>query len=57
MDREFFVGNELPGEKPVRTLREIIGLLKSVYCGHIGVQYMHAHDPAIKTWVKQKVLF
>lgn len=53
MDREFFVG-DLPGGNPVRTLRETIDLLKKVYCGQVAVQFMHAQDPAIKDWVKEK---
>ena len=54
MDRQFFVGT-LPGGPAVRTLREIIDHLRSVYCGFIGVQYMHVHDPDVKDWVQQKV--
>ena len=54
MDREVYVGN-LPGGKTTRTLRETIDLLKRVYCGHIGVQYMHVQDPWVKTWVKDKI--
>ena len=57
MDREFFVGEELvlaPGKKSA-TLREIINHLQKVYCGTIGVQFMHVQDPAVKDWVRDKV--
>lgn len=55
MSREFFVGDELPGNKSVMTLREIIDLLRNVYCGKIGVQFMHAHSCQIKEWVKDRM--
>ena len=57
MDRQFFVGEELSGGKPVRSLREIINHLQKVYCGNIGIQYMHIHDPAVKDWLQTQVHF
>jgi 2-oxoglutarate dehydrogenase E1 component len=55
MDRKFFVGTDLPGPGPIRTLRETINLLRDVYCNQIGVQYMHVHDPAVKSWVQERI--
>lgn len=55
LQKEFFVGNELPGDKPVRTLQEIMNLLTKSYSSNIGVQYMHCNSPEEKEWIKQKV--
>ncbi len=37
------------------TLREILDLLRSTYCGSIGVQYMHIDDPEPKFWLQEKM--
>ena len=34
------------------TLREILTILKSTYCGHIGVEYMHITDTDEKRWIQ-----
>jgi len=42
MDREFYIGSWsgtagfLSEDRPIRTLREILGRLREAYCGHIG---------------------
>ena len=54
LDRDFFVGDDLPGP-PVRTLRDIIQQLKDTYCRYVGVQFMHLHDPYKKKWIQAKV--
>ncbi len=35
------------------SLRDILDLLQSTYCGYIGVQYMHIDDPAPKFWLQE----
>lgn len=55
LDRSFYVGDELPGGKPVRTLREIMAILQKSYCSNIGVQYMHINNPEEKAWIRQQV--
>lgn len=37
------------------TLRDILSLLRSTYCGAIGVQYMHIDDPEPKFWLQEKM--
>ena len=37
------------------SLREILDLLRSTYCGYIGVQYMHIDDPEPKQWIQEKM--
>ncbi|MBI3925421.1 MAG: 2-oxoglutarate dehydrogenase E1 component [Armatimonadetes bacterium] len=39
----------------VRTLREILEVLRNTYSGHIGVQYMHIDDPEPKFWLQEKM--
>ncbi len=36
-------------------LREIIDELKSIYCGPLGIEYMHIQDPRIRHWIRQRV--
>lgn len=50
MDTVFDTGtlygvNKLP-------LREILSILKEIYCGNIGIEYMHIADTDIKKWIK-----
>ncbi|RMH23068.1 MAG: 2-oxoglutarate dehydrogenase E1 component [Acidobacteria bacterium] len=37
------------------TLREILELLRSVYCGSIGVQFMHIDDLEAKEWLIERL--
>lgn len=54
MERIFYVGGELPG-RPLRTLREIHEMLKSSYCGTIGVEYRHIMSKEEKDWLASRV--
>ena len=36
-------------------LREIISELKSIYCGTLGIEYMHIQDPRIRHWIRERV--
>jgi 2-oxoglutarate dehydrogenase E1 component len=36
-------------------LREIIAILKEIYCGSIGTEYMHIVDTDIKRWIKNRL--
>jgi len=40
--------------KPMR-LRDIIAELKTIYCGTMGVEYMHIQNPHIRHWIRQRV--
>ncbi len=53
LDRPIFVGGELGLEEA--TLREILAALRRVYCGIIGVEYMHIQDPAWRGWIQQRL--
>ena len=52
LDREVFINNLLGRERA--TLREIVGLLREIYCGRIGVEYMHIQALAERQWIKRR---
>ena len=52
-DRPIFINNVLGLETP--TLREIMDVLESTYCGSIGVEFMHIQDPAQKAWIQERI--
>lgn len=39
-------------DRAAMTLRDILGLLRSVYCNEIGVQFMHIDDVRAKLWIQ-----
>ncbi|KAI8891013.1 oxoglutarate dehydrogenase, E1 component [Backusella circina FSU 941] len=59
LDRTFTIG---PGILPAftssgatLTLREIIDHLKKIYCGSIGVEYIHIPDRAQCDWIRERI--
>jgi 2-oxoglutarate dehydrogenase E1 component len=36
-------------------LRELIASLESIYCRHIGVEFMHIQNPRVRNWVREKI--
>jgi 2-oxoglutarate dehydrogenase E1 component len=50
---ETFVIGETLGLKNSK-LKDIISTLKSIYCGNIGVEYMHSNDTEIREWFQKK---
>lgn len=61
MDRKFYLGSgilpkflEASGNKPQRTLREIIQFLRDTYCGSIGIEYGHIPDRKQCDWLRTK---
>jgi 2-oxoglutarate dehydrogenase E1 component len=51
LDREIFINN-LARERA--TLREIMALLRAIYCGHLGIEYMHIQVLEERQWIQQK---
>ncbi len=53
MDTVFSVGSlEGPAQAP---LRDILQRLQTIYCGHIGADYMHITDTEQKRWIQKRV--
>ncbi len=52
MDRPIFIDGILGLQQP--TLRQIIERLRQIYCGSVGVEFMHIQDPDQKEWIQQK---
>jgi len=41
------------GEK--MRLREMISLLKKIYCGSTGVEFMHIQNPRVRNWIRDRL--
>ena len=54
LDTKFQTGNLFFGQGEA-TLREIVDVLESTYCGSIGAEYMHITDEAEQMWVQQRM--
>ncbi|OEJ69159.1 2-oxoglutarate dehydrogenase E1 component [Magnetovibrio blakemorei] len=53
IDRPIFIDNVLGLE--TATLREILQILKTTYCGSIGVEFMHIQEPDEKAWIQRRI--
>jgi 2-oxoglutarate dehydrogenase E1 component len=54
LDREFVVSGELPGP-PVRRLRDVVNIMRSAYCGKVGVEYRHMLAYEEKVWIASHI--
>jgi 2-oxoglutarate dehydrogenase E1 component len=52
--REFETGS-LCGVAARTTLADILEHLRTAYCGHVGVEYMHITDVARKRWLQERI--
>lgn len=52
-DRQIFMNGLMGLEKA--TLREIVNACQKIYCGRIGVEYMHVQDPVQKQWIQERI--
>ncbi len=52
-DRPIYINGMLGMEQA--TLREIVVALKEIYCGTIGVEYMHLSDPEQREWIQERI--
>ena len=54
MNRQFLLPHttKIGGEQPTLSLQEIVNRLDDVYCGTIGVEYMHIHEPIKRDWIR-----
>ena len=53
LDREFDSGSLVAPDR--MKLREIIELCERVYCGSIGVEYLHLSDTTKRAWLQQRL--
>ena len=53
MDRPIFLDNVLG--LTTATMREIMEIMRSTYCQHIGVEFMHISDPKQKAWIQERI--
>ncbi len=54
LDTKFQTGDLFFGQTEA-TLRDIVDVLESTYCGSIGAEYMHISDEAEQMWVQQRL--
>ena len=53
LDREFYTGGLKGGDR--MPLREIIALMRRVYCGKIGTEYRYISSPSEKYWIRERI--
>lgn len=54
LDREFPVGEFGGHKKETMTLRDILKQLRTAYCGHVGVEFMHIADQERRHWLESR---
>ena len=53
LDRPIFIDHVLGRE--TATIRDILAILRTSYCGAIGVEFMHIQDPEQKSWIQRRI--
>ena len=53
LDRPIFI-NDLLGFKAA-TLRDILAALQAIYCGQVGVEYMHIQELEERRWIQARI--
>jgi 2-oxoglutarate dehydrogenase E1 component len=53
MDRPIFIDNVLGLE--IATMKQILDIVKSTYCGTFALQYMHISNPEEAGWLKERI--
>jgi 2-oxoglutarate dehydrogenase E1 component len=53
LDREFWTGGLKGGDR--MPLRQIVGVMRRVYCGKIGTEYRHISSPFEKYWIRERI--
>ncbi|HEY1250360.1 MAG TPA: multifunctional oxoglutarate decarboxylase/oxoglutarate dehydrogenase thiamine pyrophosphate-binding subunit/dihydrolipoyllysine-residue succinyltransferase subunit [Thermoanaerobaculia bacterium] len=53
LDREFWTGGLKGGDH--LPLREIVAVMRRVYCGKIGTEYRHISSPTEKYWIRERI--
>jgi 2-oxoglutarate dehydrogenase E1 component len=53
MDRPIYLDRVLGLESA--TMRQIVEVVRKVYCGSLGVEYIHISDPKQKLWIQERI--
>ena len=53
LDRSFWTGGLAGGDH--MPLRDIIALMRRVYCGKVGIEYRHISSPTEKYWIRKRI--
>ncbi len=53
LDREFWTGGLKGGDR--MPLRQVIAVMRRVYCGRIGTEYRHISSPSEKYWIRERI--
>ncbi|MGE5277880.1 MAG: multifunctional oxoglutarate decarboxylase/oxoglutarate dehydrogenase thiamine pyrophosphate-binding subunit/dihydrolipoyllysine-residue succinyltransferase subunit [Acidobacteriota bacterium] len=53
LDRDFWTGGMAGGD--YMPLRDIVAVMRRVYCGKVGIEYRHIPSPEEKDWIRQRV--
>ena len=53
LDREFWTGGLKGGDR--MPLRQIIAVMRRVYCGKIGTEYRYISSPTEKYWIRERI--
>lgn len=53
LDTVFDAAKEI-GLQPSK-LSDIVSYLQSIYCGHIGIEYMYIRDPEVRKWIQERL--
>ena len=51
LDTPFYAGKEVGLENA--PLRQIIERLQRLYCGNIGIEFIHIHDTEVRWWIRE----
>ncbi len=52
LEEPFVIGEMLGLKRP--KLKDILSHLKNIYCGNIGVEFMHINDSEVREWFQKK---
>jgi 2-oxoglutarate dehydrogenase E1 component len=53
MDRPIFIDGILGFE--TATVRQIIAACREIYCGHVGIEYMHIQELEQRRWIQRRI--
>ena len=53
LDREFWTGGLKGGDR--MPLRQIVEVMRRVYCGKVGTEYRHISSPFEKYWIRERI--